>query len=95
MKRMEIVYNSLFNIMTLKINDKIELSYPMSPKLKCINSILDYKSGSLIMDTNYGEEYTSLFDLLELGCPIKSIKRELIRELKKIKLSDIVLVRRK
>ena len=73
--------------------DNINLIYSIPQKLKHITEISDYDTGFLTMQTNYGEEYTDLIEIVKNSLFSDKFKDDAEQILSKLKLSDITLER--
>lgn len=70
----------------------INFIYSVTPRLKHIIELTDYEEGFLTMQTNYGEEYTDLINLIEISSFTESFKKKAIAALTVLSLKDIKLV---
>ena len=69
------------------------LSYSIPRKITEITEIVDYEDGFITMNTNYGEEYTDLIDLMEHGNYSESLIDKAKNIFKKLKKENIELKR--
>lgn len=72
---------------------KLNLIYTIPSKLKYITEISNYEDGFITMQTNYGEEYTDLIELIDNSIFSESFKEKMKNILSMIKISDIKLER--
>jgi hypothetical protein len=63
MYKAKMSYDSLVGITEFKVGD-MHIIYNTSKKIKKIISILDYEDGFITFQTNIGEEYTDLKELV-------------------------------
>ena len=71
----------------------INFIYGVPDRIQYIKEISDYDSGFITMQTNYGEEYTDLVELLEQSIVTKAFKNKAELILKELNLADITLKR--
>lgn len=83
-------HDTLFSTVQFKVDD-VNIIYAIPNKLKEITEITDYEDGFLTMQTNYGEEYTDLIDLIENSLFEDNFKEKAINALRKLKINDIIL----
>lgn len=72
-------------------NPKISFIYSVPSRLEKIIRIIDYDEGFITMQTNYGEEYTDLIEIVDQGVFTELFKREAISIISSLDLKDIVL----
>ena len=73
--------------------EELNLIYAIPNKLKCITEISDYEDGFITMQTNCGEEYTDLIELVSNSSFSDSIKRRYENVFNLLELNDIKLER--
>ena len=83
-------HNNIMNFVQFKIDD-INIIYAIPSKLQKILEITDYEDGFITMQTNYGEEYTDLIDLVDNSIFTDNYKDKAKRLLSKLKKNDIIL----
>lgn len=87
-----ISHDNITNTMYFRVGN-FNLIYTTPDKLKLITEISDYDDGFITMQTNYGEEYTDLIDLIDNSIFTDSYKKNIKKLLNVLKLSDIKLER--
>ena len=71
----------------------ISLIYAIPSRIENIEKITDYDGGFLTMQTNYGEEYTDLLEIVHNSRFSEKFKSKAKNIFQSISLSDIVLKR--
>lgn len=85
-------HDSVMSIIQFRIGE-FNLIYAIPNKLKYITEISDYEAGFITMQTNYGEEYTDLIDLVNNSLFTDSYKRKIEIALNSLKINEIELER--
>lgn len=83
-------HDTVLSAIQIKVNG-LSVIYAIPNKLKRIIEITDCEDGFLTMQTNYGEEYTDLVELIENSVFDNHFKNKAINIFKKLKAKDIVL----
>lgn len=83
-------HNNVANSVQFKA-EGYSVIYSVPSKLKYIKEISGYDDGFITMQTNYGEEYTDLVELISGSLFTKSFQEKMKHILYELTLGDIIL----
>lgn len=89
----KIIHDTDTSTVELKVNN-MRFNYGIPPAITHIHSITDYEKGYLTMETNLGEEYTDIINIIQSCCFSEKYEKKMIALLNDLKLEDITLERR-
>lgn len=90
--RATLEHDNILNIVQFNAGG-INLIYAVPSRLETIEAITDYDDGFITMQTNYGEEYTDLIELLDNSNFSEGFKNKAKNVFHNITLDDIILKR--
>lgn len=87
-----ITHDNITSTIRLSIGEHC-ITYIIPPVIEEIRAIVDYEDGFITMQTNYGEEYTDVVNIVKKGLYTDNFKQKFLTLLESITLKDIILKR--